>query len=227
MRIISIIAALILFISCNTEEIYIDVFDPVQDEIDSLNQRDADISLIYSYLDSKGINYVDTTASGVYYSVIDSGENVLFPETGDLVSINIAGYYTNDSIFFTNDSVDLVIFDTNIKSLAENIGYYDESKYYTPIVYTFNGVGSFFPVVSDHGYLAQLSDFKSGLGKSLSKISQGGSIKILMPSGNAYGKSGNSNTPVIPESSILIFDITLIKIRKWIKYVSLLVIEIN
>lgn len=214
MRIISIIAASILFISCNTEEIYIDVFDPVQDEIDSLNQRDADISLIFSYLDSKGINYVDTTASGVYYSVIDSGENVLFPEIGDLVSINIAGYYTNDSIFFTNDSVDLVIFDTNIKSLAENIGYYDESKYYSPIVYTFNGVGSFFPVVSDHGYLAQLSDFKSSLGKSLSKISQGGSIKILMPSGNAYGKSGNSNTPVIPESSILIFDITLIKIRK-------------
>lgn len=227
MRIISIIAALIILISCNTEEIYIDVFDPVQDEIDSLNQRDADISLIFSYLDSKGINYVDTTTSGVYYSIIDSGENVLFPETGDLVSINIAGYYTNDSIFFTNDSVDLVIFDTNIKSLAENIGYYDESKYYSPIVYTYNGVGSFFPVVSDHGYLAQLSDFKSSLGKSLSKISQGGSIKILMPSGNAYGKSGNSNTPVIPESSILIFDISLIKIRKWIKYVSLLVIKIN
>ena len=109
MRIISIIAALIILISCNTEEIYIDVFDPVQDEIDSLNQRDADISLIFSYLDSKGINYVDTTTSGVYYSIIDSGENVLFPETGDLVSINIAGYYTNDSIFFTNDSVDLVI----------------------------------------------------------------------------------------------------------------------
>ena len=214
MRIISIIAALILFISCNTEEIYIDVFDPVQDEIDSLNQRDADISLIYSYLDSKGINYVDTTKSGVYYSIIDSGENVLFPETGDLVSINIAGYYTNDSIFFTNDSIDLVIFDTNIKSLAEDIGYFDESKYYSPIVYTYNGVGSFFPVVSDHGYLAQLSDFKSSLGNSLSKISQGGSTKILMPSGNAYGKSGNSNTPVIPESSILIFDITLIKIRK-------------
>ena len=83
-----------------------------------------------------------------------------------------------------------------------------------PIVYTFNGIGSFFPVVSDHGYLAQLSDFKSTLGMSLSRISEGGSVKILMPSGNAYGKSGNTNTPEIPENSILIFDINLIKIRK-------------
>ena len=205
---------LLIILSCSTEEIYIDVYDPVQEEIDSLNQRDTDVSLIYSYLESEGINYVDTTKSGVFYSILDNGKNILFPEISDLVSIHIAGYYTNDSIFFSNDSIDLVIFDTNIQSLAENIGYYDETKYYAPIVYTFNGIGSFFPVVSDHGYLAQLSDFKSTLGVSLSRISEGGSVKILMPSGNAYGKSGNTNTPEIPENSILIFDINLIKIRK-------------
>tara|TARA_Y100000996_G_scaffold138210_1_gene105312 strand:- start:4506 stop:5147 length:642 start_codon:yes stop_codon:yes gene_type:complete len=205
---------LLIILSCSTEEIYIDVYDPVQEEIDSLNQRDTDVSLIYSYLESEGINYVDTTKSGVFYSILDNGKNILFPETSDLVSIHIAGYYTNDSIFFSNDSIDLVIFDTNIQSLAENIGYYDETKYYAPIVYTFNGIGSFFPVVSDHGYLAQLSDFKSTLGMSLGRISEGGSVKILMPSGNAYGKSGNTNTPEIPENSILIFDINLIKIRK-------------
>ena len=50
--------------------------------------------------------------------------------------------------------------------------------------------------------------------RSISRISEGGSIKILMPSGNAYGKSGNTNIPTIPENSILIFDINLIKIRK-------------
>ena len=205
---------LLIILSCSTEEIYIDVYDPVQEEIDSLNQRDTDVSLIYSYLESEGINYVDTTKSGVFYSILDNGKNILFPETSDLVSIHIAGYYTNASIFFSNDSIDLVIFDTNIQSLAENIGYYDETKYYAPIVYTFNGIGSFFPVVSDHGYLAQLSDFKSTLGMSLSRISEGGSVKILMPSGNAYGNSGNTNTPEIPENSILIFDINLIKIRK-------------
>ena len=36
---------LIFIISCTTEEVYVDVFDPVQDEIDSLNQRQ--LSLIH------------------------------------------------------------------------------------------------------------------------------------------------------------------------------------
>tara|TARA_B100000902_G_C27275893_1_gene898837 strand:- start:178 stop:822 length:645 start_codon:yes stop_codon:yes gene_type:complete len=205
---------IVLTLSCNTDEIYIDVYDPIQEELDSLNQRKTDLSLIFSYLDSEDINYADSTSSGVYYSVIDYGDEQLYPETNDIISIHLAGYYTNDSIFFTNDSIDLVIFDTNIQSLAESIGYYDETKYYSPITYTYNGLGSFFPVVSDHGYLAILSDFKDALGLSLSKISEGGSIKIMMPSGNAYGDTGNTNAPEIPENSILIFDIDLIKIRK-------------
>jgi hypothetical protein len=151
---------------------------------------------------------------GVFYSVIDTGDSLVYPDVNDIVSINIAGYYTNDSIFFTNDSIDLVIFDTNQQSLAESIGYFDPTKYYSPLVYTYNGLGSFFPVVSDHGYLAQLSDFKTALGMSLSKVSENGRIKILIPSGNAYGDSGNTNTPIIPENAVLIFDVHLIKIRK-------------
>ena len=217
-NLISILFIVLIF-SCNSDEIYIDVYDPVQDELDSLNQRRTDLALIFSYLDSENINYTDSTSSGVYYSIIDHGNEQIYPETNDIISLHLAGYYTNDSIFFTNDSIDLVIFDTNIQSLAESIGYYDETKYYSPITYTFNGLGSFFPVVSDHGYLAQLSDFKDALGLSLSKISEGGSIKIMMPSGNAYGDTGNTNTPEIPENSILIFDIDLIKIRKWVKSV--------
>ena len=203
-----------IIVSCDTTEIYIDVYDPVQAALDSIEQREDDIDLIYSYLQSENINYVDTTNSGVFYSIIDEGNNELFPENNDLVSIHITGYYTNDSIFFTNDSIDLVIFDTNIKSLAESIGYFDPDKYYSPIVYTYNGLGSFFPVVSDHGYLALLSDFKSTLGKALSKISERGRIKILMPSANAYGTTGNTTSPEIPGDAILIFDIHLIQIRK-------------
>ena len=203
-----------VILSCNVDEVYIDVFDPVQARIDSINQRTDDKNLIFSYLDRNSIYSYDTTNVGVFYSVINEGENQIFPEINDIVSINIAGYYTNDSIFFTNDSIDLVIFDTNVQSLAEDIGYYDPTKYYSPLVYTYNGLGSFFPVVSDHGYLAQLSDFKIALGNSLSKISEKGKVKILMPSGNAYGNSGNTNNPVIPENVVLIFDVHLIKIRK-------------
>tara|TARA_B100001093_G_scaffold107068_1_gene99379 strand:- start:254 stop:898 length:645 start_codon:yes stop_codon:yes gene_type:complete len=206
--------SILLIFSCDVEEIYVDVYDPEQERIDSLNQRGSDKNLIFSYLDGKSIVTYDTTSRGVFYSIINSGENLIFPEVNDIVSINIAGYYTNDSIFFTNDSVDLVIFDTNQQSLAESVGYFDPTKYYSPLVYTYNGLGSFFPIVSDHGYLAQLSDFKTALGMSLSKISENGRIKILMPSGNAYGDSGNTNTPIIPENAVLIFDVHLIKIRK-------------
>lgn len=206
--------SILLIFSCDVEEIYVDVYDPEQERIDSLNQRGSDKNLIFSYLDGKSIVTYDTTSRGVFYSIINSGENLIFPEVNDIVSINIAGYYTNDSIFFTNDSVDLVIFDTNQQSLAESVGYFDPTKYYSPLVYTYNGLGSFFPIVSDHGYLAQLSDFKTALGISLSKISENGRIKILMPSGNAYGDSGNTNTPIIPENAVLIFDVHLIKIRK-------------
>ena len=98
--------------------------------------------------------------------------------------------------------------------VAEYFGIVDESKFYVPLVYTYNGFGSFFPIVSDHGYLALVSDFKKALGFSISKISEGGKIKIIMPSGNAYGESGHAITPVIPANAVLIFDIHLIKIRK-------------
>ena len=209
-----IFSLLVIIISCNIDEVYIDVFDPEQARLDSLNQRLEDKNIIFSYFDRNGIVLYDTTQSGVFYSITDKGDELVFPEINDIVSINIAGYYTNDSIFYTNDSIDLVIFDTNQQSLAESIGYFDPTKYYSPLVYTYNGLGSFFPVVSDHGYLSLLSDFKTSLGKSLSKISENGKIKILMPSGNAYGESGNTNNPVIPEDAVLIFDIHLIKIRK-------------
>jgi hypothetical protein len=212
-KVLYLISFLLIF-SCDVDEIYIDVYDPEQERIDSLNQRSTDKNLIFSYLDANSIVSYDSTNMGVFYSVIDTGDSLVYPDVNDIVSINIAGYYTNDSIFFTNDSIDLVIFDTNQQSLAESIGYFDPTKYYSPLVYTYNGLGSFFPVVSDHGYLAQLSDFKTALGMSLSKVSENGRVKILIPSGNAYGDSGNTNTPIIPENAVLIFDVHLIKIRK-------------
>ena len=62
MRNFILLILLILTISCNTEEVYIDVYDPVQEELDSLNQRRTDLSLIFSYLETEGINYVDSVS---------------------------------------------------------------------------------------------------------------------------------------------------------------------
>ena len=61
MRNFILLILLILTISCNTEEVYIDVYDPVQEELDSLNQRRTDLSLIFSYLETEGINSVSYT----------------------------------------------------------------------------------------------------------------------------------------------------------------------
>ena len=213
-NILHIILFIGLLFSCGLDEVYIDVYDPEQERIDSIDQRKSDIEIIYSYLESKEIQTVDTTDEGVFYSILDYGSSEIIPETNDIISLNLSAFYTTDSIYNTVNSIDLVFFDTNIQSIAENAGIFDESKFYIPLTYTYNGDGTFFPVVSDHGYLALLSDFKKALGFSLSKIGEEGKIKILMPSGNGYGENGNVNTPVIPGNSVLIFDIHLIKIRK-------------
>ena len=181
-----------LFFSCDMEEVYIDVYDPEQERIDSINQRKSDVEIIYSYLESNEIQTVDTTNEGVFYSVLDYGNPEIIPVNNDIISLNLSAFYTTDSIYNEVDSIDLVFFDTNIQSVAENAGIVD----------------------SDHGYLALLSDFKKALGFSLSKIGENGKIKILMPSGNGYGENGKIHTPVIPGNSVLIFDIHLIKIRK-------------
>ena len=62
MRNFILLILLILTISCNTEEVYIDVYDPVQEELDSLNQRRTDLSQFF-LLETEGINYVDSTNS--------------------------------------------------------------------------------------------------------------------------------------------------------------------
>ncbi len=213
--IIYIILISFFTISCTLDEEYVETYDPEQARLDSLKQRSDDIELILSYIEGIELQTaIDTTEEGVLYSVIDSGDFEVYPENNDIISLNLAAYYTTDSIFYTNDSIDLVFFDTNDRSIAEYFGIVDESKFYVPLAYTYNGLGSFFPIISDHGYLALVSDFKKALGFSISKISEGGKIKIIMPSGNAYGELGNATTPVIPANAVLIFDIHLIKIRK-------------
>ena len=94
MRYVNIIFFLSLVISCNIDEVYVDVYDPVQDRIDSMEQRKNDKNIIFSYLDNNNITSYDTTSNGVFYTVIEGGDSILYPEINDILSINIAGYYT-------------------------------------------------------------------------------------------------------------------------------------
>ena len=70
-NILHIILFIGLLFSCGLDEVYIDVYDPEQERIDSIDQRKSDIEIIYSYLESKEIQTVDTTNEGVFYSILD------------------------------------------------------------------------------------------------------------------------------------------------------------
>ena len=64
-NLIHIFSLLLIIISCNIDEVYIDVFDPEQSRLDSLNQRLEDKNLIFSYFERNGILSYDTTQRGV------------------------------------------------------------------------------------------------------------------------------------------------------------------
>ena len=66
MKYIYTIFILSLAISCNIDEVYVDVYDPVQNRIDSMNKEKTDKNIIYSYLDNNNITSYDTTSSGVF-----------------------------------------------------------------------------------------------------------------------------------------------------------------
>ena len=56
-KVLYFISFLLIF-SCDVEEIYVDVYDPEQERIDSLNQRGSDKNLIFSYLDGKSLSLI-------------------------------------------------------------------------------------------------------------------------------------------------------------------------
>ena len=107
--IIYIILISFFIISCTLDEEYVETYDPEQARLDSLKQRSDDIELILSYIEGIELQTViDTTQEGVLYSVIDSGDFEVYPENNDIISLNLAAYYTTDSIFYTNDILDLL-----------------------------------------------------------------------------------------------------------------------
>ena len=121
--------------SCNLEENYVQIDDPEQLKLDSLAQVDKDASLIKDFIDSVGLENVVTISNGIKYSLTSVGNGV-FPENNNMLSINITGYYLNDTI--------LSIFDTNIKSVAESYEIYLVTNEYAPITFTYTSDGRYF-----------------------------------------------------------------------------------
>lgn len=196
---------IISFFSCDLDIEYVEVDDPEKIELDSINQVSKDAVLINKYIDSVGLKNIFTLDNGVKYSITKKG-NDIFPENNNILSININGYYMNDTTFS--------IFDTNSKTIAESNDIFINTNEYVPIAFTYTTDGRYFGLNSLHGYLTLINHLKKSIGEIMPSVDENGKFTIILPSGTAYGKDGNSNFPVIPGNSILIFEIHLLKIRK-------------
>ena len=196
---------IISFFSCDLDIEYVEVDDPEKIELDSINQVSKDAVLINKYIDSVGLKNIFTLDNGVKYSITKKG-NDIFPENNNILSININGYYMNDTTFS--------IFDTNSKTVAESNDIFINTNEYVPIAFAYTTDGRYFGLNSLHGYLTLINHLKKSIGEIMPSVDENGKFTIILPSGIAYGKDGNSNFPVIPGNSILIFEIHLLKIRK-------------
>tara|TARA_B100001175_G_scaffold167025_1_gene141585 strand:- start:2483 stop:3109 length:627 start_codon:yes stop_codon:yes gene_type:complete len=196
---------IISFFSCDLDIEYVEVDDPEKIELDSINQVSKDAVLINKYIDSVDLKNIFTLDNGVKYSITKKG-NDIFPENNNILSININGYYMNDTTFS--------IFDTNSKTVAESNDIFINTNEYVPIAFTYTTDGRYFGLNSLHGYLTLINHLKKSIGEIMPSVDENGKFTIILPSGTAYGKDGNSNFPVIPGNSILIFEIHLLKIRK-------------
>ena len=205
-NIISIFIVLnILFFSCDLDINYIEIEDPEQIKLDSLNQVSNDAVLIDDFVDSVGLKNLITIDKGIKYSITRAGTGI-FPGNNDMLSINFNGYYLNDTIFS--------IFDTNIQSVAETYDIYIDLNEYAPLTFTYTSDGRYFGLNSFHAYLTQINYLKKSIGEIMPLIDENAKLTIILPSGTAYGKNGNLNFPEIPGNSILIFEIHLLKVRK-------------
>ena len=196
---------IISFFSCDLDIEYVEVDDPEKIELDSINQVSKDAVLINKYIDSVDLKNIFTLDNGIKYSITKKG-NDIFPENNNILSININGYYMNDTTFS--------IFDTNSKTVAESNDIFINTNECVPIAFTYTTDGRYFGLNSLHGYLTLINHLKKSIGEIMPSVDENGKFTIILPSGTAYGKDGNSNFPVIPGNSILIFEIHLLKIRK-------------
>ena len=196
---------IISFFSCDLDIEYVEVDDPEKIELDSINQVSKDAVLINKYIDSVDLKNIFTLDNGIKYSITKKG-NDIFPENNNILSININGYYMNDTTFS--------IFDTNSKIVAESNDIFINTNEYVPIAFTYTTDGRYFGLNSLHGYLTLINHLKKSIGEIMPSVDENGKFTIILPSGTAYGKDGNSKFPVIPGNSILIFEIHLLKIRK-------------
>ena len=122
------------------------------------------------------------TPSGLYYIVTDEGSGVPV-QAGQKIQVHYAGYLMDGKLF-----------DTSIKSLAEELGIYDARREPYPPFGIMAGPG---------GRVIQ------GWQEGLLLLNMGGSGKLIIPPHLGYGARGAGDA--IPPNAIIVFDIQIVE----------------
>lgn len=126
----------------------------------------------------------DSTASGLFYQVIEEGEGVK-PEIGQTVLMNYSGYLLDGSLF-----------DTSIEEIAKENNKYNAQRQYQP-----------FPVT-----VGPQARVIAGWKEALSMMQVGDKWKLIIPPDLGYGVRGYP--PVIPANAWLVFDVEMVDIKQ-------------
>lgn len=152
----------------------------------AIKQLEIDTQKIEDYIAENNLN-ATRTESGLYYVIEEEGDGKEI-ETGDLAFVHYAGYL-----------MDGTLFDTSIKSLAQEKGTYSEAR---------DSQDGYGPLEVRVG----LGQVIQGWDEGLALLSKGAKAKFLIPSPLAYGDR-NAGGPIQP-NSVLIFDVEITDVQK-------------
>ncbi|MFD2034069.1 FKBP-type peptidyl-prolyl cis-trans isomerase [Belliella marina] len=142
-------------------------------------QLAEDVKIIEDYISKNNLK-ASRTESGLFY-VLDEEGNGDQIETGQVASVNYAGYL-----------IDGTVFDTSIKEKAQEAGVYNEQR---------DQMDGYAPLDVEVGMGRVIPGWDEGLGL----LKKGAKAKLLIPSTLAYGERGSG--AVIKPNSVLIFDV--------------------
>jgi len=165
-------SALVVAISCVSEEENLEVI------------FEQDKKKIETFVQNFDVEHRRETVgeSGVVLLITKPNDTGRLPETRDSIRVDYTGYL-----------LDGTVFDTSVKSVAEEEGMFNPDRRYEP-----------FPVILG------ISRVIVGWQVALSRLREGEKATVLIPSFYGYGRDGNGP---IPANTVLVFDMDVVSVR--------------
>nr|MBI1232262.1 FKBP-type peptidyl-prolyl cis-trans isomerase [Cytophagales bacterium] len=159
------------FVSCVSEE----------ENLEAIFEQDR--QKIETFVQSFDIEHRKETVgeSGVVLLITETNESGRLPVNGDTVRVDYTGYL-----------LDGTIFDTSVKSIAEEEGLFNPNRPYEPFSVR---LGMSAVIVGWH--------------IALSRLREGEKATVLIPSFYGYGTTDNGP---IPRNSVLVFDLDVVSV---------------